>query len=39
MAKTEALLAPELYINRELSWLDFNYLVLAQALYEYTPLL
>ncbi|MFT5339756.1 MAG: polyphosphate kinase, partial [Cyanobium sp.] len=39
MAKTEALLAPELYINRELSWLDFNYRVLAQALDEYTPLL
>jgi polyphosphate kinase len=32
-------LAPELYLNRELSWLEFNYRVLAQALDEHTPLL
>jgi polyphosphate kinase len=32
-------LAPELYINRELSWLAFNQRVLAQALSEHTPLL
>ncbi|MFN9908897.1 MAG: hypothetical protein ACK56F_22690, partial [bacterium] len=32
-------LAPELYLNRELSWLAFNHRVLAQALNEYTPLL
>jgi len=31
--------APELYINRELSWLAFNRRVLAQALDEHTPLL
>jgi polyphosphate kinase len=31
--------APELYINRELSWIAFNYRVLAQALDEHTPLL
>ena len=30
---------PELYINRELSWIEFNYRVLAQALNEHTPLL
>jgi polyphosphate kinase len=30
---------PDLYINRELSWIDFNYRVLAQALNEHTPLL
>jgi polyphosphate kinase len=30
---------PELYINRELSWVAFNYRVLAQALNEHTPLL
>ena len=36
---TETQLAPELYINRELSWLEFNYRVLAQALDEHTPLL
>ncbi|MEY4759025.1 MAG: Polyphosphate kinase [Cyanobacteriota bacterium] len=36
---TETQLAPELYINRELSWLAFNYRVLAQALDEHTPLL
>ena len=35
----ETQLAPELYINRELSWLEFNYRVLAQALDERTPLL
>ncbi|QVL52938.1 MAG: polyphosphate kinase 1 [Cyanobium sp. M30B3] len=31
--------SPELYINRELSWIEFNYRVLAQALNEHTPLL
>ena len=31
--------APEHYINRELSWLAFNQRVLAQALNEHTPLL
>ena len=31
--------APELYFNRELSLLDFNSRVLAQALDENTPLL
>ncbi|MCH8030650.1 MAG: hypothetical protein IIB09_02360 [Bacteroidetes bacterium] len=30
---------PSLYFNRELSWLDFNWRVLAQALDERTPLL
>jgi polyphosphate kinase len=30
---------PELYINRELSWIAFNQRVLAQALSEHTPLL
>ena len=30
---------PELYINRELSWVAFNQRVLAQALSEHTPLL
>ena len=30
---------PSLYINRELSWIAFNYRVLAQALNEHTPLL
>jgi len=35
----EAMLAPELYINRELSWVAFNQRVLAQALSEHTPLL
>ena len=32
-------LAPELYINRELSWVAFNQRVLCQALSEHTPLL
>jgi polyphosphate kinase len=32
-------LAPELYLNRELSWISFNYRVLAEALNEHTPLL
>ncbi len=36
---TTPIVAPELYINRELSWLDFNHRVLAQALDEHTPLL
>jgi len=31
--------APENYINRELSWIAFNQRVLAQALNEHTPLL
>jgi polyphosphate kinase len=35
----EPLVPPELYINRELSWIAFNYRVLAQALNERTPLL
>jgi len=33
------LVDPELYINRELSWIEFNRRVLAQALDEHTPLL
>ncbi len=36
---TKSSLRPELYINRELSWIDFNQRVLAQALDERTPLL
>jgi polyphosphate kinase len=35
----QPVVAPELYINRELSWIAFNYRVLAQALDERTPLL
>ena len=35
----DPVLAPELYINRELSWVAFNQRVLAQALSEHTPLL
>ncbi|MFM7312489.1 MAG: RNA degradosome polyphosphate kinase, partial [Cyanobium sp.] len=35
----ESIVAPELYINRELSWIEFNRRVLAQALDEHTPLL
>ncbi|MEA5423840.1 MULTISPECIES: polyphosphate kinase 1 [unclassified Synechococcus] len=35
----EPAVAAELYINRELSWIDFNRRVLAQALNEHTPLL
>jgi len=38
-AEARPALAPEHYINRELSWLAFNHRVLAQALNEYTPLL
>ena len=36
---SQPVVAPELYINRELSWIDFNHRVLAQALDEHTPLL
>ncbi len=36
---TPVLVAPEHYINRELSWIAFNQRVLAQALNEHTPLL
>ena len=36
---TPAQVAPEHYINRELSWIAFNQRVLAQALNEHTPLL
>jgi polyphosphate kinase len=36
---SKPVLPPELYINRELSWLQFNLRVLAQALDERTPLL
>jgi polyphosphate kinase len=32
-------LAPELYLNRELGWIDFNERVLAQAMDGRTPLL
>ena len=32
-------LTPELYLNRELAWIDFNERVLAQALDQRTPLL
>ncbi|PWL22443.1 MAG: polyphosphate kinase 1 [Synechococcus sp. XM-24] len=35
----DPVVAPELYINRELSWIAFNQRVLAQALSEHTPLL
>ena len=35
----DAVIAPELYLNRELSWIQFNYRVLAEALNEHTPLL
>jgi len=38
-ANAAPLVDPELYINRELSWVAFNYRVLAQALNEHTPLL
>ncbi|MCP9848880.1 polyphosphate kinase 1 [Cyanobium sp. Morenito 9A2] len=36
---SDPVVAPELYINRELSWITFNQRVLAQALSEHTPLL
>jgi polyphosphate kinase len=36
---TKPVVAPELYINRELSWIAFNQRVLAQALDAHTPLL
>ena len=36
---SKPIVAPELYINRELSWIEFNRRVLAQALDEHTPLL
>ena len=35
----DPVVAPELYINRELSWVAFNQRVLSQALSEHTPLL
>ncbi|MFM7651744.1 MAG: polyphosphate kinase, partial [Vulcanococcus sp.] len=35
----DPVVAPELYINRELTWIAFNQRVLAQALSEHTPLL
>ncbi|MEN9766947.1 polyphosphate kinase 1 [Vulcanococcus sp.] len=35
----DPVVAPELYINRELSWIAFNQRVLSQALSEHTPLL
>ena len=38
-AKLAAVVAPELYINRELSWIAFNQRVLAQALDPEVPLL
>jgi polyphosphate kinase len=36
---SQPIVAPELYINRELSWIEFNRRVLVQALDEHTPLL
>ena len=36
---TSVELAPELYPNRELAWIDFNQRVLAQAMDPRTPLL
>ncbi|MEB3271365.1 MAG: polyphosphate kinase 1 [Synechococcus sp.] len=36
---SQPIVAPDLYINRELSWLAFNHRVLCQALDEHTPLL
>src|SRR5215831_12549134 len=38
-APDSALLAPELYLNRELTWLSFNRRVLAEAEDERNPLL
>ena len=34
---TSVELAPELYLNRELAWIDFNQRVLAQAMDPRTP--
>ena len=36
---SSAVLSPDRYINRELSWIAFNQRVLAQALDQRTPLL
>ncbi len=36
---SQPVVAPDLYINREQSWIDFNHRVLALALDESTPLL
>jgi polyphosphate kinase len=36
---SQPVVAPDHYINRELSWIDFNHRVLALALDEHTPLL
>ena len=36
---SQPVVAPDLYINRELSWIDFNHRVLSLALDERTPLL
>ena len=36
---TKPFTPPELYINRELSWIEFNQRVLAQALDDHTPVL
>lgn len=38
-SQAEAVIPPELYLNRELCWIAFNYRVLAAALNEHTPLL